>query len=84
MSKRVDSNFRGAARRLGASPDASDTGATGAATQAGAEQASPPGQPISELFAEIMREVPDEELARLPLDWSENHDHYLYGAPKRR
>ncbi len=40
--------------------------------------------PLSEVFAEIMATVPDEELARLPPDWSENHDHYLYGAPRKQ
>ena len=27
--------------------------------------------------------VPKEEWAKLPTDGSINHDHYLYGAPKR-
>lgn len=40
-------------------------------------------RPIEEIILDIMSEVPDEELKRLPPDLSENHDHYLYGAPKR-
>lgn len=40
-------------------------------------------KPIWEVFEEIMKEVPDEELRKLPPDGSFNHDHYLYGFPKR-
>lgn len=32
---------------------------------------------------DILAAVPEEELAALPRDGSENHDHYLYGAPKK-
>jgi hypothetical protein len=31
----------------------------------------------------IWRDVPDENLAKLPPDFSANLDHYLYGVPKR-
>jgi predicted transcriptional regulator len=31
----------------------------------------------------IWRDVPDEDLAKLPPDFSANLDHYLYGTPKR-
>lgn len=31
---------------------------------------------------EIGRQVPEEEWANLPADFSVNLDHYLYGAPK--
>ena len=40
-------------------------------------------RPIDEVIVDIMSDVPDEELKRLPPDLSENLDHYLYGAPKR-
>ncbi|MEQ1605916.1 MAG: hypothetical protein ABL999_13715 [Pyrinomonadaceae bacterium] len=36
-----------------------------------------------ERVTEISQQVPDEEWAKLPSDGSVNHDHYLYGAPKR-
>jgi len=29
------------------------------------------------------RDVPDEELERLPVDGAAQHDHYIYGLPKR-
>src|SRR5438094_8343161 len=41
-------------------------------------------RPIWQVAAEIMRDVPDEELQRLPTDLAENLDHYLYGAPKKQ
>ena len=40
-------------------------------------------RPIWEVIAEISSQVPDEEWAKLPTDGAENHDHYLYGAPKK-
>ena len=38
---------------------------------------------ISEVIAEIMAGVPLEEFAKLPKDGATEHDHYLYGHPKR-
>jgi len=35
------------------------------------------------VIAEISSEIPDEEWEKLPSDGSVNHDHYLYGAPKK-
>jgi Arc/MetJ-type ribon-helix-helix transcriptional regulator len=40
-------------------------------------------KPIWQVFQEIQESVPDEEWAKLPTDLSTQHDHYLYGAPKR-
>jgi predicted XRE-type DNA-binding protein len=40
-------------------------------------------RPIWERIAEIAAEIPPEELERLPTDLAANHDHYLYGTPKR-
>jgi uncharacterized protein (UPF0218 family) len=28
-------------------------------------------------------EIPEEDLARLPVDGAAQHDHYIYGTPKR-
>lgn len=47
----------------------------------GAEKAGT--RPIWEIIAEISEEIPKEEWEKLPSDGSVNHDHYLYGAPKR-
>ena len=41
-------------------------------------------KPIWEAVAEIMQDVPDEVLARLPADGADQHDHYIYGTPKKR
>lgn len=40
-------------------------------------------RPIWEIIAEISAEIPMEEWAKLPTDGAEQHDHYLYGSPKR-
>ena len=40
-------------------------------------------KPIWEQFIEAFKDVPDEELERLPIDGAAQHDHYIYGLPKR-
>lgn len=42
-----------------------------------------PRKPIWEVFQEISATIPDEEWAKLPTDGAEQHDHYIYGTPKR-
>jgi hypothetical protein len=42
-----------------------------------------PHKPIWQQFAEAFKDVPEEELARLPVDGAAQHDHYIYGLPKR-
>jgi hypothetical protein len=41
-------------------------------------------KPIWEVFDEITRKVPASELRQLPRDGAEQHDHYIYGWPKRK
>ncbi len=43
----------------------------------------PTAKPIWELVQDIMKDVPNEQLDRLPVDGAGNHDHYIYGTPKR-
>ena len=38
---------------------------------------------IWQVIREITADVPDEEWAKLPTDGAEQHDHYLYGSPKK-
>ena len=40
-------------------------------------------QPIWEALIEASLEIPDEELDLLPTDGAAQHDHYIYGTPKR-
>jgi hypothetical protein len=42
-----------------------------------------PPRHISQVIAEIMADTPPEELAKLPADGASEHDHYIYGWPKR-
>lgn len=39
-------------------------------------------RPIWEIFEGLSKLVPHEEWSKLPSDGAEQHDHYLYGAPK--
>jgi hypothetical protein len=45
--------------------------------------AAPPTQPIAEVLAEIAATIPAAELAKLPPDFTDQLDHYVYGTPKR-
>jgi hypothetical protein len=38
---------------------------------------------LLEFAASVEKDVPAEELEKLPTDGALNHDHYLYGSPKR-
>jgi len=38
---------------------------------------------IAELIAERMQALPPEVFDQLPIDGASEHDHYLYGSPKR-
>ena len=40
-------------------------------------------RPLWEIVQEISAQVPLEEWEKLPADGAEQHDHYLYGSPKR-
>ena len=40
-------------------------------------------KPISAIFEDLSSELPLDEWRELPADGAENHDHYLYGAPKK-
>lgn len=40
-------------------------------------------RPIWEVITELSAQVPMEEWEELPRDGAEQHDHYLYGSPKR-
>jgi len=39
--------------------------------------------PIWEKILALTRDIPPEELAKLPTDGASQHDHYIYGTPKR-
>jgi Arc/MetJ-type ribon-helix-helix transcriptional regulator len=39
--------------------------------------------PLWQRFQTAARSLPEEELATLPPDGASEHDHYLYGLPKR-
>jgi Arc/MetJ-type ribon-helix-helix transcriptional regulator len=40
-------------------------------------------RPIGEIIDELMSDVPDAVLDRLPIDGAAQHDQYVYGLPKR-
>jgi len=51
--------------------------------QAGQPEAAPTHKPIWEEFEEIAASIPNGEWAKLPVDGADQHDHYIYGTPKR-
>lgn len=46
-------------------------------------QKSRPAKTLWYAIQEIVKDVPDEVWERVPTDGSEQHDHYLYGSPKK-
>jgi plasmid stability protein len=40
-------------------------------------------QPLATRIREIWADMPDEVRAKLPADGASQHDHYIYGVPKR-
>jgi hypothetical protein len=40
-------------------------------------------RPIGDVLAEIAAKIPSEELAKLPADFTDQLDHYVYGTPKQ-
>ncbi len=52
--------------------------------QSAASQAAPAvHKPIWEVADELRKSIPPEEWAKLPVDGATQHDHYIYGTPKR-
>jgi len=47
------------------------------------EKTEPLTPPIWERVQQRMNQVPESDMAQLPTDAAEEHDHYLYGTPKR-
>ena len=40
-------------------------------------------KPVWQMVLEVMKDVPNEEIDKLPTDGSEEHNHYIYGTPKK-
>lgn len=47
------------------------------------ENLEPPRRTLWEIWKEHLKDIPEEELDKIPTDASVNLDHYLYGAPKK-
>lgn len=47
------------------------------------EKLEPPRRSLLDIWQELAKDIPDEELEKIPTDASYNLDHYLYGAPKK-
>ena len=48
-----------------------------------APSSRPKKKHIWDVAAELVAEIPDEDLVSLPVDGAAQHDHYIYGTPKR-
>jgi len=76
----VDEAIAEAVRRLLRQENPSETEPEKSGT---GELPAPAHKPIWEVFEEITAGIPEEEWAKLPTDGAEQHDHYIYGTPKR-
>lgn len=47
------------------------------------DSTTPTREPIWERLAALARDLPPGALDNLPTDGASQHDHYLYGSPKR-
>jgi hypothetical protein len=47
------------------------------------EHQEPAKKPISARIRQIWADMPPEVRAKLPADGASQHDHYIYGVPKR-
>ena len=54
-----------------------------AEVQTGRIVLEPAKLPFWERIAALTADAPPEELAKVPTDGASQHDHYLYGTPKR-
>ena len=43
-----------------------------------------PDRPVWQMVEELLKNIPAEDLERMPTDGSDQHDHYIYGTPKRK
>ncbi|MCY7391447.1 MAG: hypothetical protein LH647_08110 [Leptolyngbyaceae cyanobacterium CAN_BIN12] len=46
-------------------------------------EAETTGQSLLNLFDSLIAGMTEKEIAQLPTDGAEQHDHYIYGIPKR-
>lgn len=53
------------------------------ATSTQEQPTSRPMQHIADIIVESMKDVPPEIMATMPTDGASQHDHYIYGWPKR-
>lgn len=40
-------------------------------------------RPVWQMVEELLKDIPVEDLERMPTDGAEQHDHYIYGTPKK-
>ncbi len=43
----------------------------------------PKPRTLWEMWKGHLKDIPQAEIDKLPVDGAKNHDHYLYGAPKK-
>ena len=54
------------------------------ASQIAEPEAETTGQSLLNLFDSLIAGMTEEAIAQLPTDGAEQHDHYIYGIPKRQ
>jgi hypothetical protein len=76
----LDEALEGLKERMRQSPDNGESNSSDQGHVGPPPREAP--KPIWEQFIEAFQDVPDEELACLPVDGAAQHDHYIYGLPK--
>jgi hypothetical protein len=64
-------------------PTLAATATSPASTLTTAAAAPAPPKRITDFISDILGDLPQEAFAALPADGASEHDHYLYGTPKR-
>jgi hypothetical protein len=89
ISPEVETLLSDEARREGVSVDIlllrlmNERGAVQHRGGAGAEPTKSPMQGVANIILDSMCDVPPEIMATMPPDGASQHDHYIYGWPKR-
>jgi predicted DNA-binding antitoxin AbrB/MazE fold protein len=52
--------------------------------ESSAEERKSSGQSLAEQLIALANSIPEEVVAKWPTDGASQHDHYIYGTPKRK
>ena len=85
LSPETEATLRAQAEAAGVSAEAfaAETLGRVIAERAEAVEDIPPSKSVSDVVREIWADMPNDVRQKLPRDGASEHDHYIYGWPKR-